>query len=155
HNMISVLLDDGCPREAFALLFNTRPMYLKMGDRWSLLRLRWLEGNVAEAMKRLDQAEAAFREVREAFMELGRSYDAALASLQLAEVLAQQGRKTELAQVAQEMQTFFESRQIHQEAMAAYLIFCEAARSQTAEVGLVRAVSTFLLRARSTPGLTF
>jgi tetratricopeptide (TPR) repeat protein len=155
HNMIVALLADGCPREAFALLFNTRPLYLKMGDRWSLLRLRWVEGQVSQGMNRFDQAEAAYREVREAFMDLGLAYDAALASLDLALILAQQGKTAEMGRLAQEMLTFFESRQIHREAMAAFLVFCDAARSERAELGLLREVATFLKRARNAPGLSF
>ena len=155
HNLIRALVADDRPREAFALLFHTRPLYLKMGDRMTLLRLRWLEGLVARGLRRLDQAEAAFREVREAFVELGRAYDAALASLDLATVLAEKGKHQEMRRLAQEMLVFFESRQIHREAMAAFLVFCDAARREQASLDLVREVAAFLKQARSTPDLNF
>ncbi|MBV8199917.1 MAG: tetratricopeptide repeat protein [Acidobacteria bacterium] len=155
HNLILALLDDGKPREAFALLFHTRPLYLKMGDRMNLLRLRWLEGQVAQGLHRLEQAEAAFREVRDAYIELGIEYDAALVSLDLATVYAQQGRTAETRRLAQEMLAFFESRQIHREAMTAFLIFCTAAQAEQAGVDLVREVSAFLKQARHTPDLRF
>jgi tetratricopeptide (TPR) repeat protein len=155
HNLIVALLADDRPREAFALLFHTRPLYLKAGDRPTLLRLRWLEGRVAHALGRVDQAEAAYREVREAFVELGMPYDAALVTLDVASVLAQQGKTADLRQLAIEMMAFFESRQIHREAMAAFLLFCEAARQERAGVGLVREISTFLQRARNAPSLKF
>jgi tetratricopeptide (TPR) repeat protein len=155
HNLIVALIDDGKPREAFALLFHTRPLYLKTGDRMHLLRLRWLEGQVAQGLHRLEQAEAAYREVRDAFVELGIEYDAALVSLDLAAVYAQQGRTAETRQLAQEMLSFFESRQIHREAMAAFLIFCNAAQMEQAGLGLVREVATFLKQARNTPDLPF
>ena len=70
HNLINALHESGRSREAFALLFHTRPLYLKMGDRMNLLKLRWLEGRVAAGLQRLEQAEAAFREVREAYARL-------------------------------------------------------------------------------------
>ncbi|HYL06287.1 MAG TPA: hypothetical protein VE075_09620 [Thermoanaerobaculia bacterium] len=155
HNLIVALLDDGKPREAFALLFHTRPLYLKMGDRMNLLRLRWLEGQVAQGLHRLEQAEAAFREVRDAFVDLGIEYDAALVSLDLAAVYAQQGRTAETRQLAQEMLVFFESCQIHREAMAALLVFCKAAQLEQAGLGLVREVAAFLKQARHTPDLRF
>jgi tetratricopeptide (TPR) repeat protein len=155
HNLISALVDDGKPREAFALLFHTRPLYLKMGDRMNLLRLRWLEGQVAQGLNRLEQAEAAYREVREAFVELEIEYDAALVSLDLATVLAQQGRATEMRGLAEEMLAFFESRQILPEAMAAFLVFCNAARMEQAGVALVQEVAAFLKEARHTPDLRF
>ena len=155
HNLIWALLADDRPREAFALLFHTRPLYLKMGDRTSLVRLRWVEGQVAQALNRLDQAEAAYREVRQAFVELGDPYDAALVSLDLAALFAQQARAPEMRDLAREMLTFFDSRQIHREAMAALLVFCEAARIDRAGVGLVQEVAAFLKRARNAPDLRF
>jgi tetratricopeptide (TPR) repeat protein len=155
HNIIVTLLADGCPREAFALLFHTRPLYLKMGDRWSLLRLRWVEGQVAHGMNRLDQAEAAYREVSEAFVEGGHAYDAALASLDLAVILAQQGKTAEMRLLAHQMVSFFEARQLHREAMAAYLVFCDAARADQAGLNLVREVSSFLQQARNAPSMRF
>ncbi len=155
HNLIVALADDGKPREAFALLFHTRPLYLKLGDRMNLLRLRWLEGTVAQGLHRLEQAETAFREVRGAFVELGLEYDAALVSLDLAMVFAQQGRATEMRQLAEEMLAFFESRQIRPEAMAAFLVFCNAARMEQAGLALVQEVAAFLKQARHTPDLRF
>jgi tetratricopeptide (TPR) repeat protein len=153
HNLISALVNDGRPREAFALLFHTRPLYLKMGDRMQLLRLRWLEGQVAQGLHRLEQAEAAFREVRDAFVELGIAYDAALVSLDLAAVYAEQGRTPEMRRLAEEMVVFFESRQIHREAMAAVLLFCNAAAAERAGLGLVQEIAAFLKQARNTPDL--
>ena len=40
HNLINALNENGRSREAFALLFHTRPLYLKAGDRMNLLKLR-------------------------------------------------------------------------------------------------------------------
>jgi tetratricopeptide (TPR) repeat protein len=155
HNLIVALVDDGKPREAFALLFHTRPLYLKLGDRMNLLRLRWLEGQVAQGLHRLEQAETAFREVRGAFVELGLEYDAALVSLDLAMVFAQQGRAPDMRRLAEEMLAFFESRQIRPEAMAAFLVFCNAARMEQAGLALVQEVAAFLKQARHAPDLRF
>jgi tetratricopeptide (TPR) repeat protein len=155
HNLAVALVDDGRPREAFALLFHTRPLYLKTGDRLVLLRLRYLEGKVAYALHRLDQAEAAFRDLRDAYVDLGKTYDVALVSLDLAAVYAEQGRSREMRMLAEEMLVFFESRQIHREAMAAFLLFCQAAAREHASLGLVQEVAAFLKQARNTPDLRF
>jgi tetratricopeptide (TPR) repeat protein len=155
HNLIVALVDDDRPREAFALLFHTRPLYLKIGDRMILLRLRWLEGQVAQALHRLEQAEAAFREVRQAFVELGIAYEVAQVSLDLAAVYAAQGRTAEMRRLAEEMLVFFESHQVHREAMAALALFCNAASRESAGVALVQEVVTFLKQARNTPDLRF
>ncbi len=155
HNLINALYESGRVREAFALLYHTRPLYLKMGDRMSLLKLRWLEGVVAFGLHRNEQAEAALREVREAFSELGLTYDAALASLDLAGVYIAQGRTADVRRVAEETLKVFQSYNTHREAIAALLVFCAAARLDQAGLDLVRQVSAFLKRARNNPDLRF
>jgi tetratricopeptide (TPR) repeat protein len=155
HNLISALCEVGRPREAFALLFHTRPLYLKQGDRLNLLRLRWLEGTVALGLQRHEQAAVAFREVREAFLELGLDYDAALASLDLAEVYAAQGRTADVRRLADEMLEVFRSRNIHREALGALSVLQQAARMEQAGIVLVREIGSFLRKARTRPDLRF
>jgi tetratricopeptide (TPR) repeat protein len=155
HNLISALNQSGRSREAFSLLFHTRPLYLQLGGRMNLLRMRWLEGLVAQGLERKEQAEVAFREVRQAFIELGDDYDAALASLDLASILILQGRTADLRQLAEEMLAVFTSRNIHREALAALLFFCHAARMEQAKEELVRDVAGYLKRARNDPELRF
>jgi tetratricopeptide (TPR) repeat protein len=155
HNLIHALHESGRSREAFALLFHTRPLYLKTGDRMNLLKLRWLEGLVASGLQRLEQAEAAFREVREGYASLGLDYDAALASIELASLYATQGRTVDVLRVAEETLAIFQSRNTHREALAALLVLCGAARRDRAGSGLVRQVSDFLKRARNNPELRF
>jgi tetratricopeptide (TPR) repeat protein len=155
HNLIDALNVSGRPREAFALLFHTRPLYLKAGDRMSLLRLRWLEGQVALGLQRIEQAEVAFREAREGFHELGHTFDAALASLDLASVYIQQGRTADLRRIAEETVTVFQAHHSEQEMLAALLVLRDAASMDRAELQLVQEVSSFLKRARTNPELRF
>lgn len=155
HNLISALCEIGRPREAFALLFHTRPLYLKQGDRLNLLRLRWLEGTVAFGLQRYEQALVSFRQVKEAFLELGLDYDAALASMDLAEVYAMQGRTKEMRGLADEMLRVFRSRNIHREALAALSVLQHAAEMEQAGRVLVREIGSFLRRARQRPDLQF
>ncbi len=155
HNLINALYESGRVREAFALLYHTRPLYLKAGDRMNLLKLRWLEGLVAFGLRRIEQAEAAFREVRDSFLELGLDYDAALASLDLAGAYIVQGRSADVSRVAEETLAIFHSYNTHREAMAAVLVFCSAARMNQAGIELVREVSGFLKRVRNNPDLRF
>lgn len=155
HNLINALNESGRSREAFALLFHTRPLYLKAGDRMYLLRLRWLEGLVALGLQRIEQAEAAFREVRQAFIELDLTYDVALVSLDLAGTYTLQGRTVDVRDVAEETLAIFQAHNVHREALAALLVFCSAARVDQAGLELVREVSGFLKRARNNPDLRF
>jgi tetratricopeptide (TPR) repeat protein len=155
HNLIYGLNESGRSREAFALLFHTRPLYLKTSDRMNLLKLRWLEGLVAFGLHRIDQAEAAFREVRQTLVELGLEYDVALVSLDLASAYTLQERTADVRQIAEETLAICQAHGIHQEALAALLAFCNAARLDQAGIELVREVSGFLKRARNNPELRF
>ncbi len=155
HQLIYALNGSGRSREAFALLFHTRPLFLRTGERMNLLRLRWLEGQVALGLQRLEQAEVAFRETREGFEELGHGFDAALASLDLASVYVQQGRAADLRQVAEETLAVFQAHHSEQEMLAALLALRDAARMDRAELQLVQEVSGFLKRARTNPALRF
>lgn len=155
HNLISALCEIGRPREAFALLFHSRPLYLQQGDRLNLLRLRWLEGTVSLGLQRHEQAAAAFRQVREAFLELGLDYDAALASLDLADVYAMQGRTADMRLLANEMLEVFRSRNIHREAIAALSVLQQAAAADRAGHMLVREIGSFLRKSRQHPDLKF
>lgn len=155
HNLITALNQSGRSREAFALLFHTRPLYLRMGDRMTLLRLRWIEGAVALGLGRLEQAEVAFREVRDAYIDLSLDYDAAVVSLELASVYVRQGRAGDLRRLAQEMLVVFTAREIHREALQALSFFCGAARLEGVGMTLVREISDFLKQARNNPDLRF
>lgn len=155
HNLIVALNDSGRSREAFALLFHTRPLYLKMGDRMNLLRLRWTEGIVARGLQRTDQAEAAFREVRDAFLDLGLPYDAALAALDLAHIYVLQGKSEEVCQIAEETLRIFQANNFHREAIMALMVFSSAARQQQAGIQLVRQVCDFLKQSRNDPEMRF
>jgi hypothetical protein len=126
-----------------------------MGDRMNLLRLRWLEGVVSRGLQRSEQAEAAFREVRDAFLDLGLPYDSALAALDLASIYTLQGKHAEVCRIAEETLGIFQSSNIHREAIMALMVFVSAARQEQAGVELVRGVSDFLRRSRNNPELRF
>ncbi len=155
HNLIWALCESERYREAYALLFHTRPFYLQTGDRMNLLRMRWLEGHVGAGLGRVEQAEDAFLEVRRAFGELSLDFDHALVSLDLAVLLARQGRSTEVQRIAEEVLAIFVARSFRREVIAAIALLKQAADQKRAEADLVRQVSSFLRRSQSNPDLVF
>ena len=116
------------------------------------LRLRWTEASIAQGLGRTDEAEAAYREVQGKFLELGKGYDAALVSLDLAALLAQQGRTEELKGIAAEILPVFESRDVHREAMAALLLFQQACAEERATLELIQQIAAVLRRDRRSQG---
>ena len=155
HNLILALNQCGRHREAFALLYHTRPLYVEAGDRINLVRLRWLEGAVAAGLGRIDRAEDAFREVRDAWAGLGLGLDAALAALDLAGIYALQGRAGDMRRLAEEMLVIFQSQSIQREALAAILLFHQSALLDEVGTQLVEDLAKFLRRSRNNPALKF
>lgn len=155
HNLIWFLNDSGQHLEASGALEKTRNLYLALGEQTHLIRLRWLEGRIARDLGRLDQAETALREARDGFIERGIGFDAARVSLDLATVYLRQGRTADLKRVAAEMVPVFESRDVHQEALAALLLFRQAADAEEVTLGLLERISDYLQLARRNPELRF
>ncbi len=155
HNLIGFLNESGHSEQALKVLEQTRSLYLTLGEQTHLIRLRWLEGRIARDLGRLDQAETALRDARDGFIERGIGFDAARVSLDLATIYLQQGRTADLKRLAAEMVPVFESRDVHQEALAALLLFRQAVDAEEVTLGLLERISDYLQLARRNPELRF
>lgn len=151
HNLASMLVDRGDHERAAFLLPEVRQTAVRAGSRFDLLRFRWLEGTVLLGLGREPRAEAALLEVRKGFLELGVAYDAAAVSLELAGIYLRQGRTSELKDLAAEVIPVFRSRDVHQEAFAALLLFQRAVEMETLTLRMVEEVSEVLRRFRGQP----
>jgi tetratricopeptide (TPR) repeat protein len=134
HNLAYILSDLGRHGEAAAVVAQARPLYLECGH---LIQLQYLEARIAMGEGRLVEAEESLRQVRAAFAEQGMAYDAALATLDLAEVHLRQGRHAELRELGEEMLSIFQAREQYREAIAALILFQKAAEAESVTVGLV------------------
>lgn len=148
HNLAYALNELGQPDEALALVNRARPHYLEFGDSVLLVRLRFLEGKIALGLDQLAEAEKTFREVRQALIERGMAYDAALASLDLAEICIREGRAAEVRRIAEEMVPIFQSRELHREAIAALIMFQKAVEAESVTVSLIHEVAGRLQKIR-------
>jgi hypothetical protein len=74
--------------------------------------------------------------------------DAALASLDLAMIYLERGETSELKRLAAEMIPVFESRDDQQKAMAAFLLFRQAAEAEQVTAALLREVASSLEQVR-------
>ena len=137
------------------LLAELRPLHERLGERINLLRLDWLEAQIDLGLGRHQKAEATLLAVREGFLAREMAYDAALVSLDLAGIYAEQKRFLALRRLALEMLPIFQSRRIHREALAALILFREAISFGHGDVALFAEVRRFLDRARNNPRLRF
>lgn len=155
HGLIHCAHDNGRYAEARALIQESRPLWNQVGSRLDLLRLRWLEGKVALGLGQLQIAEQAFVEVRDEFIAADIAHDAALASLNLAEIYLRQGRLAEVKYLTAEILPIFRSRDVHRETLTALLYFQQAAELEQITLSMVQDMATYLKKASHTPGLVF
>ncbi|HEV7785571.1 MAG TPA: hypothetical protein VGQ28_09570 [Thermoanaerobaculia bacterium] len=148
QSLLTSLTLAGRNEEAADLLPSVHELFRETAEPLDWLRLRWTEASIAQGLGRTGEAEAAYREVQGKFLELGKSYDVALVSLDLAALLAGQGRTEELKGIAAEILPVFESREVQQEATAALLLFQRACTEEKATVELLRQIAATLRRDR-------
>lgn len=149
HNLCLYLNEKGQYQEALRLLSEARELHRKFANELDLVRLRWLEGKIALAAGRVEDAESALVDVRRAFIDHEIGFDAAWVSLDLAGVYARQGRATDMRQLAEETLPIFQSLDLHTEAMAALIVFQKAAHMETVSATLIEELSGALLRAQN------
>lgn len=130
HNLALYLCEAGRCHEAADALEQDEPLYARFPEPFTQLRLLWVRGKIAAGLGQRDAAERAFNEARDGFLSQGVGYDAAMVSLDLALLFAQQRRTGDLLRVAEEMHPIFEAQDVHREAAAAILLFQKAARKQ-------------------------
>jgi transcriptional regulator with XRE-family HTH domain len=154
-NLASALCLVGRALEAEAMLPSLRARAEKAAFRLDLVRVLWLEARVAAGLRRPERAIAAFKQAREKFLAEHILYDAALVTVELAEVYAAEGRTAEAKALARQSATTFEAQGVPLEAQRALKLFAEAAEQQRLTPEQARRVVAYLYRARHDPQLPF
>jgi tetratricopeptide (TPR) repeat protein len=155
HNLATYLCEAGQFEEARGVLQEHRTGYEHFPDFYTQNRQLWLEGKIALGLGEPDFAETAFRTAREGFVARDLGYDAALVSLDLALLYAELGRTADVRTLAEEMLPLFQAQDIHREAMAAILIFRQAAEEEVVTVQMVRELASYLEDTRYSPRARF
>ena len=148
HNLVDNLSKAGRYQEASDLLPELKALAAEHGSRLDGLRLDWVEGRVAAGLDHHEQARALLAGVRQRFLADGNVYEAALATLDLVIPCLKEGKTAEVRELAEEMVSVFHEHDVSREALAALLLFQEAARRETATAELAREVAASLSRAR-------
>jgi tetratricopeptide (TPR) repeat protein len=141
--------------EAAALLLKSGLREAFADEPLNRLKVRWLEGRIYAGLGKPQRAETALEEARQGFLAAGVDYEAALVNLELAGVLAAQGRLGEVEELAGEALETFEILEIGAEAEKAVRYLHEAFLTRQATAALVRDVVHFLERLDRQPLLRF
>jgi len=118
-------LEAGRPEEGLALLVEHRQMMEKSAPV-ALLRLSWLHGELAHALRLYRASEVYLLEARKGFTDLEMPYEVALVCLELAAVYGETGRQKELRGLAAEMLPIFESLRVKRETLASVILLQRA-----------------------------
>lgn len=153
HNLTVYLTDVGDIDEADRRLTDLRARVARSTrDRFDhTMRLDWLEATIRVQQDRIVEAEGLYEAARDAFLEEGMAYDAALVSLDLAALYLDQGRAEAAAHLAMELSPLLWEGDLHREAVAALMLFQEAAVRHTATARYARDVADTLQKFRGRP----
>lgn len=136
-------------------LVEVRDRTQQLGNDLDRVRLRWLEGRIAAGLGRSEEAIEALRQVRADFANRGIAYDTAVVTLELAVLLADFSRPSEVKDLARSTAPLFQAQGVHQGALAALSLFRKAAEDETLTVFLARDILDYLLKAQRDPELRF
>ncbi len=155
QSLMLCLHESGRHREARFLLKASRDQFQRHGGELLNLRLIWLEGKIHGSLGFVDKAEDCLAAARQGFIRLGVGFSAASVSLDLAALYAGQGRSVEIRRLSAEMLLIFQSRDLHQEAVAALIAFQRAVALEGVSTKLLVDLRSYLDRARKDPQLRF
>ena len=144
HNLLSCLISASRYEDALSLLPEVQKLSQNFDEALNLVRLQWAEARISFGLGQFEVAEVAFRQVQQEFLSRRMGLDAALVSLDLAVVYAQQRRLDELKQLALEIVPVFESRDVHREAIAALVMFQQACQEERLTAELARNLAGLL-----------
>jgi tetratricopeptide (TPR) repeat protein len=154
-NLCACLCGAGRYAESEALLPKVTGLAVQLGNGLDLLRCRWLRGRVVTGQGRLEEAVVELEAVAGEFIALAITFDAGRACLDLAELYLRQRRTAEVKRLAGQMVAVFRAQQVHREALAAVILFQEAAEQERATVELAKRLAAYLKRAQHDPALHF
>ena len=141
--------------EAAELLPEIRRLCTELDHRFVWVHYRWQEGYIAQGLERLDEAERCFVEAREGFLDLGKSSNAGLASLDLCLLYALQARTAEALSLAASIIPLFEALRYHDEAIVAIQLLEHSVAASEVTQSVLREVRDTMERLRKDPSVKF
>lgn len=140
-NLAVLLCHRGRAAEAEPLAAEARDLAARLDTDLDQIRVRWLEGKVAAGLGRAEEAIERLRGVQAEFIARKMPYDTALATLELAALLAGRGETAEVQALAKLAAPLFKVQGVHREALACFLLFEEAAEREAVTAALARTLA--------------
>lgn len=155
HNLIVLLELNGQTEMALDVLHDTRPLFVALGDRLNLTRVRFLEGTLYYDLGRDDEAEAAYLEARDSFLSQGIDIEAAEVAMELALLYCRQGRCEKATRLAREILPVLEQQDMNTHTMATLTLLREAVAQESVTVGMIEGLLASMRTEQKHPHLRF
>jgi transcriptional regulator with XRE-family HTH domain len=155
HNRADYLSKLDRFEEARSLLPGVQALSRRVGGDLDHARLLWTEGRVVAGFGDASGAIERLTKVRGQFASRNMDFDTALVSLEMGLFYAKENKTEEVKTLARHMVPIFQSKEVHREALAALLLFRQAAELGRATEEFVRSVLVYLRKARYQPELKF
>lgn len=134
------LVEMGATWLAFGLSDAAEPFFEELAPVPVLRRFRWLRGRLLGINGYLHEARTYLESVRLELIEAGQLVDASVCALDLASVYAGLRKPDTQRALAEEMLPIFNSAGLEREALAAVLVYVDAARNYRASRELMKSV---------------
>jgi hypothetical protein len=154
-NILLILADLGKLDAARLQLFILRRLLPHAGGRMNQLRFRWVEARIDSGFGHFDRAESALREISDAFLEINKGYDSALASLDLAAVLLAQRKAREATEVVTASVRVFVALGIQEKAVMALSLLRTACEVRMATQEMIQEVAKYMRELQIDPTAQF
>jgi hypothetical protein len=155
HNLLLALAATGEYREASRVLLASGLRRTFADEPLNLLRLRWVEGKIMAGHGRLVEAERVLGEVVESFRARGLEYVAAIAGVDLAQVVLKKGGQEPLHALSLELHTRARERRLPEQACLGLKALEIVSRLQVAAPPYLERLQRFLVQLQHDPGLCF
>jgi tetratricopeptide (TPR) repeat protein len=153
YNQAKNLCRLGRAENAEQLIPEIRELAERLRNDIDLLKTLGLEALVLAGQGRTAEAVASLEMVCRAFRQRPLPCDFALAGLDLVLLYREQGRWLEIQRLAKEMVAIFQKEGGHREAIAAVVLFQEAAAKEAVTVNLVYRLQDYLRQCRRSPAV--
>ena len=155
YNLALQLAEAGSFQDSAGVLETHAALFEQIQEPWLQLRLLCVRAKIADSRGNQETALRLFEEAREGFIGQGSRFDVAIVSMELALLHVRVGNTAAVKALADAMAPLFAAQDVHREAVAALILFQQAAQQEIATIELVEDLVAYLKRARQNPGLRF
>lgn len=125
-----------------------RDLFQEIGFHKALYHLEWTEAFLAWDLGQLELAEKHFATARIGFTKEDEPFQSAMVTLDLALLLAEQGRSTEVLRLVSELIPVFEGLKAHREALLTLRLLEQAVAAREVSTKSLKKIRSFAAKAR-------